>query len=64
MQAKRRKLFAVTTQNSDAGVDPDADSVLGVFSLDAGGRTVAAGGTFLTFGAGEIKQRALALFRP
>ena len=64
VQAKRRKLFAVTTQNSMLGWNPDADSVLGVFSLDAGGRTVAAGGTFLTFGAGEIKQRALALFRP
>lgn len=63
VQADRRKLFAVSTENSMLAWNPDADSVLGVLDLDSGGRTLVAGGTFLTFGAGEIKQRALALFR-
>lgn len=61
--ADRRKLFAVTTENSMLAWNPDADSVLGVLDLDAGDRTVIAGGTFLTFGGGQTQQRALALFR-
>lgn len=61
--ADRRKLLAVSTSNSLSAWNPDADSVLGAISLASGGNTVAAGGAFLTFDGGTVKQRGLALFR-
>ncbi|CAM3197252.1 hypothetical protein [Stackebrandtia soli] len=62
VSARRGKLFASSTSGTLLGWNPDTDTTLGVLTMDDGGGTVAAGGTFLTFAGRTIAQRALALF--
>ena len=61
-RAARYKFLAVTSLGGLTAWDPWADSTIGVWSLASNGRDLAAGGTFLTFGQGAVKQRGFAEF--
>lgn len=59
---QRGKFIAMDTSGQMSDWNPSADSTVGVWTLATNGRSLAAGGEFLTFG-GTLKQRAFAQFR-
>ncbi|GIG64029.1 hypothetical protein [Phytomonospora endophytica] len=62
-KAGRFKFLAVTTSGTLTSWDPWSDSIVGVWCMAASGDRLAAGGEFLTFGNGTVKQRAFAQFQ-
>ncbi|GAA4911416.1 hypothetical protein GCM10023223_32460 [Stackebrandtia albiflava] len=59
---ERQKFMAVTTENALRAWNPHADSVMGALTIASGDDVLVAGGDFLTFAAGTVRQRGLALF--